>query len=318
MSGRDQFLQVAMDSLPDGVIGTDRRGRIVYLNRAAMKMVSCSTATSVGKSWQEVFSLADDLAPMQLADPVIHCVDSAAHVNFSTGVMLRTRAGREVFVECYIAPVFDSAIPDRILGTVITIKDLTEISEMLAGVIHQSHDSLNTLLNLSQFSSRLQRILSVTTPAKEHVLLFMSVVGFEQLLLQLGPQIEDTLLRQLTQVLWTKVRSRDTLARAGTEEFVLLLEHCSSEQGVETANVLFDLIKARTFNAEGESIRLRMNVGVMPLSYEGLTASDVLRRARSACRMAHRSGKGPIMVLMNGGAQNTPAPKLKEPVLEDH
>jgi len=316
MSGRDQFLQVAMDSLPDGVIGTDRRGRIVYLNRAAMKMVSCSTATSVGKSWQAVFSLADDLAATNISDPVTHCVDNAIHVNFSTGIMLRTRAGREVFVECYIAPVFDSAKPDNILGTVITLKDLTEISEMLAGVIHQNNDSLTTLLNQSQFNTRLQRILSAMTPPKEHVLLFMSIVGFEQLVAQLGPQIEEVLLRQLIQTLWTKIRSRDTLGRAGTEEFVLLLEHCSSSQGVEAANILFELIKARTFNAEGESVRLCMNVGVVPLKYPGPSATDVLRRAQLACRMAHRSGKGPIMVLMND--ERKQAPKVKEPVLEDN
>jgi diguanylate cyclase (GGDEF)-like protein len=59
-----------------------------------------------------------------------------------------------------------------------------------------------------------------------------------------GHMAGDALLGQLGALLKSKIRWRDTLARLGGDEFGVLLENCTLDEAIETAEALLKAVQA--------------------------------------------------------------------------
>ena len=106
----------------------------------------------------------------------------------------------------------------------------------------------------------------------------------------------DDLLRQVSALLRTKLRARDTLARLGGDEFGVLLEHCSVVEAKRVANSLRELLQGFRFGWNDKSFTVGVSIGLVPLAQAGETLAAVFSAADSSCYAAKEKGRNRVHV----------------------
>ncbi len=295
-----KYLQLTMDAMGEAVICCDAGGRFTFINKAAMKLISCHSERVLGQPWQEWFSLLDDQRGQLMEDPFRSCVVSGISFSNGQGCILRTRAGREIFVEANTMPVYSGEGGELIIGAIMTIRDLSDISDLLATVFRQGpHDVLTPLLDEKAFVERLSRALIGLQKPKEHILLQIEISLSPRYKNQTWIGVEDVIDRQVASLLASRIRDRDALGENGRHRYLVLLEHCECEEGIDLAAQLRDVVMEHEFFIQGQSFNIDARVGVVSLNQRYVRVKEIIRTAERACDMARSSRKGVILVVPN-------------------
>ena len=157
--------------------------------------------------------------------------------------------------------------------------------------IHQAfHDSLTDLPNRELFTSKAETALVLAQDSgTSAAVLFLDLDGFKLVNDSLGHSAGDELLRAVAGRLQMSVKSGDTVARFGGDEFAILLEIASGR--VSTPEHVAERILATLsapFDIGGQEVSLTASIGVATGSEPG---EDLLRNADLAMYHAKASGK---------------------------
>jgi len=125
-------LTTTLDSIGDGVIVTDIRGRIVRMNPVAQKLCGVSLEEAMGAHLDDVFHIVNSQTMKPVKNPVQTVLRNGMTVGLANHTSLISKDGT-------IRQIADSAAPIRledgsIIGTVMVFRDVTgeyEIREML-------------------------------------------------------------------------------------------------------------------------------------------------------------------------------------------
>jgi EAL domain-containing protein (putative c-di-GMP-specific phosphodiesterase class I) len=102
------------------------------------------------------------------------------------------------------------------------------------------------------------------------------------------------LLGQVAGLLKSKIRWRDTVARLGGDNFGILLEACSRDEAMRTAETLREAIRNYKFVWEERTFRLGVSIGVVPVASDSEDVASLLSAADSACAAAKEAGRNRI------------------------
>ena len=133
------------------------------------------------------------------------------------------RDGSWRHVEAVLTNLLDEP---AVRGIVINTRDISERKALQAQLTHQAfHDQLTGLANRSLF---LDRVTHALTLARRHqkplAVIFLDLDNFKTVNDSLGHSVGDRLLTIAAQRLLASVRTADTVARLGGNEFAVLLE----------------------------------------------------------------------------------------------
>jgi PAS domain-containing protein len=128
---------------------------------------------------------------------------------------IRTQTGKIAHVLELGEPVLDE--DGTLIRTFGTMQDITQGKLAEEKLNYQaSHDDLTGLINRREFERRAERLLvNMEQHPAEHAMCFIDLDQFKVVNDTCGHTAGDELLRQLSSVLTTTVRHRDTLARLG-------------------------------------------------------------------------------------------------------
>jgi len=118
-------LQATLYSIGDGVITTDRQGRIMRMNPAAELIIEWKEADAKGKSLPEVFRLFKNTGNHAEEDPVNEILSRHVIQGFSNNITLLTRSGSSIPLS-YTGSVIKDKQGD-VHGIVIVFNDQTKI-----------------------------------------------------------------------------------------------------------------------------------------------------------------------------------------------
>jgi diguanylate cyclase (GGDEF)-like protein len=124
----------------------------------------------------------------------------------------------------------------------------------------------------------------------------VDIDGFAELTNSLGPTGGDRILQSVASRLSETVRSGDTVARPGSDEFVLILGSLESRTAVRTIlERLYERFR-EPFQAEGREVELSVSSGVAfgPADYQ--RAEDILRDADIALQKAKKECSGNYVI----------------------
>jgi len=180
----------------------------------------------------------------------------------------------------------------------IVCRDVTEAHNLSQELSYQaSHDSLTGLVNRRELENRLARVLETArAESSQHALCYLDLDQFKVINDTCGHVAGDELLRQLSEVLRTKVRRRDTLARLGGDEFGVLMEHCVLRQAQRVANSLRKCVEDFRFSWENKTFSVGVSIGLVPVTSDSESVAGALSAADTACYVAKDQGRNRVHV----------------------
>ncbi|MBT8118038.1 MAG: EAL domain-containing protein [Gammaproteobacteria bacterium] len=160
-----------------------------------------------------------------------------------------------------------------------------------------SHDALTGLINRREFEVRLDRAIRVArAQSGAHALLYVDLDQFKIVNDTCGHAAGDELLQQLSGLLLSSVRYRDTLSRLGGDEFGMLLENCPLDKAVSIANDLLKIMDSFQFTWNDNIFTLGMSIGVVPIDRTTTDIAMALSAADSACYIAKEAGRNRVQI----------------------
>ena len=152
------------------------------------------------------------------------------------------------------------------------------------------HDTLTGLPNRVLLADRIdQAMLMVQEQSGCFALMFIDLDGFKPVNDAFGHHMGDQLLREVSVRLREDLRSQDTLARIGGDEFVLLVQLHEPDDALRLAARQVGLI-SRVFRVGEHDLQISASIGIAVYPGNGHTAQELLMNADAA--MYHAKGAG--------------------------
>jgi diguanylate cyclase (GGDEF)-like protein/PAS domain S-box-containing protein len=286
--------QITLQSIGDGVITTDANSTVDYINPVAEQLTGWRLEDAMGRPIEEIYRAFHEETCEPLENPLSVSIRRTRPIKSVRPMLLIRRDGNELYVESTAAPIRDGA--GAVSGGVLVFHDVTESRELNRRLsYHASHDLLTGLVNRREFESRVERALkSAKARESSYALCYLDIDQFKIINDTCGHSAGDVLLGQVGALLKSKVRWRDTLARLGGDEFGILLEACSLDEALRTAEVLREAVRNFRFTWEDRVFRLGASVGVVPIAAENEDVASILSAADSACAAAKESGRNRV------------------------
>jgi diguanylate cyclase (GGDEF)-like protein/PAS domain S-box-containing protein len=286
--------QITLQSIGDGVITCDAHGRVEYLNPVAEELTGWRLEDSLGRTIDEIFRAFHEETCEPLENPLAVAVRRIRSIKSVRPMLLIRKDGNELYIESTASPIRDGS--GTVTGGVLVFHDVSESRELNRRLsYHASHDVLTGLVNRREFETRLERALkSAKARETSYALCYIDLDQFKIVNDTCGHSAGDALLGQVGALLKSKVRWRDTLARLGGDEFGVLLESCSLEEALRTAESLRESIRNFRYTWEDRTFRLGASIGVVPITAENEDVASVLSAADSACGAAKESGRNRV------------------------
>jgi diguanylate cyclase (GGDEF)-like protein/PAS domain S-box-containing protein len=185
----------------------------------------------------------------------------------------------------------------NVSGVVLNARDVSERKEFEQQLRHQAfHDPVTNLANRALFADRVQHALArQTRDAGGLAVIFIDLDDFKVINDSLGHAAGDKVLAEVGRTLNQCVRTMDTVARFGGDEFAVLLEDTqSTEEVAEIADRILEALEG-AIDVDGKEVYIRASMGMAILEGEDAmtsAADELMRNADVAMYMAKREGKG--------------------------
>ena len=284
--------QITLQSIGDGVITTDANSVIDYINPVAEELTGWRLEDAMGRPVEEIFRAFHEETCEPLENPLTVSIRRTRPIKSVRPMLLIRRDGNELYVESTASPIRDGSRRRSPAACWCSTTSASRASSTAGCRYHASHDLLTGLVNRREFESRIERALkSAKARETSYALCYLDIDQFKIVNDTCGHSAGDALLGQVGALLKSKVRWRDTLSRLGGDEFGILLESCSLDEAMRTAETLREAVRNFRFTWEERVFRLGASIGVVPITAENEDVASMLSAADSAC--ARRQGERP-------------------------
>ncbi len=119
-----EWFHVTLGSIGDGVITTDTKGQVTFLNPVAASLSGWAPEEAVGQPLENVFRIINEASRQAVESPTVRALRDGVVVGLANHTLLVAKDGAE-------RPIDDSAAPIRngkgkIAGVVLVFRDITE------------------------------------------------------------------------------------------------------------------------------------------------------------------------------------------------
>ncbi|GBG12525.1 diguanylate cyclase [Novimethylophilus kurashikiensis] len=282
---------VTLESIGDGVITTDTRSHITYLNPIAEKLTGWYNEQAIDKPLLEVFRIVNETTRKLIPNPVDVVLEHGEVYGVGNHTLLLSRGGKEYAIEDSAAPIRDH--DGNVLGVVLVFHDVSEKRKMTQRMTYLAeHDFLTDLPNRLLLNDRLSQSLTLARRDGYFVaLMFIDLDHFKNINDSLGHEVGDQLLKMMSKRFLACLRDSDTLSRQGGDEFIVLLPEIADHFApAEVAEKLLNAA-ATPFNISGTELRVSASIGIAVFPDDGDTVEALTKSADAAMYHAKSLGR---------------------------
>jgi len=265
--------------------------RFIEVNPAFERLTGLSAAHVIGKTAREVLPSLEQ-----------HWIDNYARVA-TTGVGMSfddfaQPLGKWFRVNAYCPQLGSFAV---------IIEDITNLKQSQEEFKHLAyHDVLTGLPNRALFADRLEHALSQSRRRQTDLAIaYLDLDGFKPVNDRYGHAVGDLLLIEVANRLKRVLRSGDSVARIGGDEFALLLSDMASAS--ELQELLERLLStiAQPFELNQLAIEMSASVGVTVCPADNAEPATLLLHADEALYAAKAAGRNCYRIYACGDAETS-------------
>ncbi len=285
-----EYANIVLASVREGVIITDRLGRITRINQAAQRLSQFSRRRAEHSFFSEVITLVDGVSRKPIENPVKQVLRRKERVRLEKRTTMINVSGALIAIDAVASPLHDKN--NRVAGMVFVFKDVTASFEMTRQIsFHEMQDTLTGLYNRSKFKERLEGLIKETQgTGRQHALCYCDLDKFKVINDTCGHLAGDQLLKQVATVLSGKVRQTDIAARLGGDEFGILLVDCPHVKANEVAGNLCKSVHEIRFAWNDKPFSVSVSIGVVGVDASNGNVEALVSAADGSCYLAKEKG----------------------------
>jgi diguanylate cyclase (GGDEF)-like protein/hemerythrin-like metal-binding protein/PAS domain S-box-containing protein len=284
----EETLQLAamfFENTSEGMIVTDADGSITSVNPAFTALSGFSAEEAIGKTPR---LLKSDRHDAEFYRRLWNDLRSKGH--WKGEIWNRHKNGQLISEQVSINTVYG---PDGLAKRRIALyHDITQQKKSAEAIFHQAnYDALTELANRHLFFQQLAQELSRARRAGKRVgLLFMDLNKFKPVNDQFGHEAGDFVLKTVANRWLARVRTGDTLARVGGDEFALIVGDLSQvTEAQQIAQKLIDAVGEPIQLPDGSRCAVGVSIGIS-IYPDNAVEMDSLIAAADACMYASKQG----------------------------
>lgn len=276
-----------MENTADSVYFKDRECRFTRVSlKMAQDLGFADPAGVAGKTDADLFgedfgrgTRLDDERIMATGRPMIGVVESRRLANGHTNWTLTSKL-----------PLRDEA--GAIIGLMGITCEINEIRQVEVALQRlATHDTLTDLPNRYLMIDRLNRAVArAIRNSTPFAVMFMDIDHFKDVNDSHGHEYGDQLLRSVAQRLVKTVRSSDTVARIGGDEFVIIMDTTRQVAQAETVARKVQRALNRPHSLGSQKVKSTVSIGISYYPENGRDADGLIAAADEAMYVVKRDG----------------------------
>ena len=296
-----------VENSPDLIYTLDASGCFLFINNRAETLLGYTREELVGRSYTTIVH-EDDVEEAQYAfterrndtravsnvEVRLKCKDNH-YRSFESRHVVAMLSAIGVYNGCDDGQ--EVPLGQRFMGTYGVARDISERKKAEETINFQAlHDQLTLLPNRRLFMDRLELSLIHSKRYGRSVgVMFIDLDRFKLVNDTHGHAEGDDLLRNVALRLRSCVRSGDTLARQGGDEFTVLLPDMqTAEDAIIIAEKIQEELKS-PFQVRNQELRATASIGIAVYPRDGESAEELLKHADIAMYKVKASGKNNFM-----------------------
>lgn len=281
--------QRVIESSSNGIMITDTSGPgnpIIYVNPAFGRITGYDAQDTLGRSMH--FLLGEDQEQVEFME-----IHAALHEQREGNAVLRNyrKDGSLFWNDLSVSPVLDET--GSVAHFVWVINDVTEREQHEELLEYQAnHDALTGLPNRNLLADRITQSLANAHRYDMPVaVLFIDLDNFKFVNDSLGHALGDRMLIIQADRLHKSIRSGDTVARYGGDEFVVVISNLEkSEDAALVAQHIQELV-SRPFTIDGHEFGITCSIGISLYPKDGHDVDSLLKNADAAMYRAKEQSR---------------------------
>ncbi|MHB0971010.1 MAG: EAL domain-containing protein [Thermoanaerobaculia bacterium] len=279
-----------VETTTEWIWAVDTSGILTYSNPAITSILGFDPAEVIGKN---VFSMLSDASRAAHHPHFLRAVATKSGWSAATLEMRHTN-GTYRAVESSASPTLDPS--GALVGFRGAIRDITERKRAEERIHYQAyHDSLTDLPNRALFHDRLTvSLIHAQRRGEGLAVFFLDIDHFKLINDTLGHSVGDALLQRVARRLQGLIRSDETLARVGGDEFLLLVPGAGRTDDAEQRAQTLLAAMAKPFVISGHQLYATVSIGIALYPTNGTNAETLLKNADNAMYRAKELGRNTI------------------------
>jgi diguanylate cyclase (GGDEF)-like protein/PAS domain S-box-containing protein len=284
----EAYIHAVLENASEGIIVIGEAGVIISFNSAAERIFGHISEDIIGRDFNILISGENADLSGKYHRYVEESENSALF-----GVAREVVGLRKDFSAFPLELITTQVHIQNRLMFITTARDITDRKDAELRISYMaSHDALTNLPNRSLLQDRIQQTLAHNQRRElQAAVLFIDLDKFKIINDTLGHDIGDALLKEAAARQVAEIRSEDTVARQGGDEFIILLSHISNPQDAALiAQKLLDSLR-RPFIIQGKELQISASIGIAIFPEDGTTMESLLKNSDIAMYHAKDSGR---------------------------
>lgn len=268
------------DNAQDVIWTMDLNGRFTYVSPAVEKLRGYTASEAIAQTLEQTLT-PDSVAKVKasVSKTVAAVKNKQPFPDFVAELDHFCKDGSTVCAEIRTSGIYDAE--GNFIGIVGVSRDITERKKSEEKIRYMAqHDSLTGLPNRTLFTDRLQQALSY---CKRHqrvlAVMLLDLDKFKPVNDRYGHALGDELLQQVAQRLLACVRTSDTVARIGGDEFVILLHQMDDPHQAQAVSEKIKRVLSEIFLIEEYSIQIGCSIGAAFYPQDGADPVELTKIA---------------------------------------
>jgi diguanylate cyclase (GGDEF)-like protein/PAS domain S-box-containing protein len=298
--------RLIIENSPLSIHEIDLEGRIIFMNRAGLRMRGLKEGSEIqGSFYLDIVNAADRQRIAELLAKAY--AGEICHFEFTTG-----RPHGRVLKSCFVPIKNKNGSVERLMGITEDVTEQKEAAEHIRNLAF--FDALTQLPIRRMLNDRLRQVKAVSKRSGHYnAVMFLDLDNFKSLNDLHGHGVGDLLLIEVAHRITSCVREMDTVSRFGGDEFVVMLseldvekERAAVQAGIIAEKIRKTLAKPYLLTRKNDEYvettvehHCTSSIGVVLFIDHEASQEDILKWADMAMYQAKQDGRN-ITRFFNG------------------